>query len=1070
MNTEHFKITPNLLKSECGPGAYERGSNYFRQGRVLQLQQRWVSPTHLVLQSSNRGSGGRRYDQEIEIYSSDYGAMLEGFCSCPVGYNCKHVVAACLAAKRAIANEAEGEGDFSQWLSRYAGRSEDGDAFDTQGAAESLIYTLTPETHGDSVAVAFTIARRKRDGRFGKERRAAPATLSNHFAPPRYLRPLDEEIVALLMAGGSNIVGGVSLKGAAGSLALRLMLDSGRLFWSEQREQPLRQAPSRPTQLAWTEQGGRYRLRFDLAEGVRLLPLDPPCFIDPHRQEAGELILPDGIDKERFEQLARAPSVARKEAQRISRLLVLDHPELPTPLPVEIVDMGLQAPVPRLTLGQTGESPLETPMRLDFLYVGVALDGEKSERTVTLERDGSLLRFQRDGAAEAAAGERLRHEGLFDLPGRPMQFTLPRGEGGRQAGLAAWFRFSESGLARLEAEGWTIVQEGALPIRLSRAEGVSADVEGSQIDWFELRFDLEVDGRRLPLLPMVTELIGEYRPGGLPPSLYFPCGDGHYVEVPGERIEPILQTLIELHDNLGDNGELRLSRLDAPRLLELGDLRIRGGAALKKLAAKLRSFDGIKPVKPPTTFKGRLRDYQQRGLDWLQFLREYELAGILADDMGLGKTVQTLAHLAVEKRAGRMRQPSLIIAPTSLMGNWRREARQFTPGLRVLVLHGPDRSDHFDDLPAYDLILTTYPLLPRDREVLLQQPFHYLILDEAQQIKNPRSQTAQLVREIEANHRLCLTGTPMENHLGELWAQFDFLLPGFLGHREQFSRNYRKPIEQEGDQERLQRLSRRVAPFMLRRLKEQVAKELPPKSELQRSVPLEGRQAALYESIRLSMEKKVRDAIAKRGLARSQITILDALLKLRQVCCDPRLLSLGGRQKQAPSAKLAMLLDMLPELLDEGRRILLFSQFTSMLGLIEQALEKEAIPYSKLTGQTRKREEAIDTFRSGQVNLFLISLKAGGVGLNLSEADTVIHYDPWWNPAVESQATDRAHRIGQDNPVFVYKLLTEGTVEEKILALQEKKRRLADSVYGKGKRGKEVVFDAETIEALLAGE
>jgi SNF2 family DNA or RNA helicase len=238
---------------------------------------------------------------------------------------------------------------------------------------------------------------------------------------------------------------------------------------------------------------------------------------------------------------------------------------------------------------------------------------------------------------------------------------------------------------------------------------------------------------------------------------------------------------------------------------------------------------------------------------------------------------------------------------------------------------------------------------------------------------------------------------------------------------------------------------------------------------LQRISALEGRQAALYESIRLSMEKKVRDAITKRGVARSQITILDALLKLRQVCCDPRLVSLKERQSQAPSAKLSMLLEMVPELLDEGRRILLFSQFTSMLGLIEQALKKVDIPYCKLTGQTRKREQAIDAFRNGEVNFFLISLKAGGVGLNLIEADTVIHYDPWWNPAVEAQATDRAHRIGQDKPVFVYKLLTEGTVEEKILALQEKKRKLADSVYGKGKKGGELLFDAETIEELLAG-
>jgi SNF2 family DNA or RNA helicase len=374
-------------------------------------------------------------------------------------------------------------------------------------------------------------------------------------------------------------------------------------------------------------------------------------------------------------------------------------------------------------------------------------------------------------------------------------------------------------------------------------------------------------------------------------------------------------------------------------------------------------------------------------------------------------------------------------------------------------------------LDAYDLILTTYPLLPRDREVLLAQPCHYLILDEAQQIKNPRAQAAQLVRAIKANHRLCLTGTPMENHLGELWAQFDFLLPGFLGSREQFTRRYRTPIEKQGDQARLQRLAQRTAPFMLRRTKDVVAGELPPKSELLRTVPITGRQAALYESIRLTMEKKVRDAIAKKGLARSHITILDALLKLRQVCCDPRLLPVGsGGGRDARSAKLDMLMELLPELLEEGRRILLFSQFTSMLSLIEQALQGAGIRYCKLTGQTRKRDQVIDSFRHGEVDLFLISLKTGGVGLNLTEADTVIHYDPWWNPAVEMQATDRAHRIGQEKPVFVYKLITEGTVEEKILALQAKKQQLANRVYGSGKETDELLIDAATISALLAGD
>ncbi|HIP52493.1 MAG TPA: DEAD/DEAH box helicase, partial [Chromatiales bacterium] len=321
----------------------------------------------------------------------------------------------------------------------------------------------------------------------------------------------------------------------------------------------------------------------------------------------------------------------------------------------------------------------------------------------------------------------------------------------------------------------------------------------------------------------------------------------------------------------------------------------------------------------------------------------------------------------------------------------------------------------------------------------------------AQVVKNPKSQAAQIVRRIKADQRLCLTGTPMENHLGELWTQYDFLMPGFLGDQKSFTRLYRTPIEKNGDGEVQARLARRVAPFMLRRRKDEVEKDLPKKTEIIRSVPFGKSQAGLYESIRLTMEKKVRDAIAAKGLARSHITILDALLKLRQVCCDPRLVKLKAAAKVKQSAKLEMLMELLPEMLEEGRRILLFSQFTSMLGLIEQELKTRSIRYSKLTGQTRKRDEAIQRFTDGAADVFLISLKAGGDGLNLTAADTVILYDPWWNPAAESQAMDRAHRIGQQKPVFVYKLLTERTVEERILALQEKKKALAESVYRQGK-------------------
>jgi SNF2 family DNA or RNA helicase len=481
----------------------------------------------------------------------------------------------------------------------------------------------------------------------------------------------------------------------------------------------------------------------------------------------------------------------------------------------------------------------------------------------------------------------------------------------------------------------------------------------------------------------------------------------------------------------------------------------------------LQHQGGIKAVKPPKGLGLALRPYQREGLAWLQYLREQNLAGILADDMGLGKTAQALAHLLLEKQAGRLDRPALVVLPTSLIFNWKREAERFAPALKVLSLHGKDRAERFAEIAQHDIALTTYPLLWRDHATLAKIDWHLLILDEAQTVKNAGSRAAKVVRDIRARHRLCLTGTPLENHLGELWAQFDFLLPGFLGDSKQFTRTFRTPIEKHGDSIRAGILAKRIAPFILRRRKEDVAKELPPKTIIVRTAEIVGGQRDLYETVRSAMDAKVLEAIAQKGFARSQIVILDALLKLRQVCCDPRLLKSAGAQKVKERAKLDLLMDMLPELLDEGRKVLLFSQFTSMLALIELELNARKIKYVILTGSTTDRESVIRSFQEGDVPVFLISLKAGGVGLNLTAADTIIHYDPWWNPAVENQATDRAHRIGQTKHVFVYKLVVAGSIEEKILALQEKKAELAASVLSEDSTALAKFGEAD-IRALLA--
>jgi SNF2 family DNA or RNA helicase len=469
--------------------------------------------------------------------------------------------------------------------------------------------------------------------------------------------------------------------------------------------------------------------------------------------------------------------------------------------------------------------------------------------------------------------------------------------------------------------------------------------------------------------------------------------------------------------------------------------------------------------------------------------------------MGLGKTVQTIAHIALEVESGRLSKPVLIVAPVSALGNWKQELTRFAPELSVHTWHGAQRRKSLSRLNGIQVIITAYPLLLIDSEILLARDFGLVILDEAQMIKNPASKVSQMARALRADGRLCLSGTPVENHLGELWSLFDFLQPGLLGDERHFQRQYRTPIERNGDRTRAEALSARLAPFLLRRTKDLVAKELPPKVEIIESITLDEKQRDFYDGVRLAMHQRIQEVVRQQGLARSQITILDALLKLRQVCCDPRLVRMNGAGADGspaaadrpatadrpaaagspaalpttavlanavpPSAKLEWLSTVLPELVAEGRRILLFSQFTSMLRLIESVVTELAIPYCLLTGETQDRTAVVQRFQSGEVPLFLISLKAGGTALNLTAADTVIHYDPWWNPAVEAQATDRAHRIGQTKSVFVYKLIAQDTVEERMLQLQADKRVLADRLYTQ-KSASPTALGAEDLEMLFA--
>jgi superfamily II DNA or RNA helicase len=440
-----------------------------------------------------------------------------------------------------------------------------------------------------------------------------------------------------------------------------------------------------------------------------------------------------------------------------------------------------------------------------------------------------------------------------------------------------------------------------------------------------------------------------------------------------------------------------------------------------------------------------LRPYQKHGVGWMEFLRTNHFGGILADEMGLGKTLQTLAFIAacVTKQRVEPRLPCLIVCPSSLVFNWAAEAQKFTPELRVLALHGPARQQHFSSIDGQDVVITSYALIRRDAAEYRGRQFDLLVLDEAQHIKNRQTQNAQAVKSIRATQKLVLTGTPMENSVLDLWSIFDFLMPGYLGSAQDFKDRYEIPITRDRDKTSQSRLSRRIRPFLLRRLKREVAADLPGRIEQVAFCELNDSQKQVYQQVLDASRREVLDAVGANGLPKSQMIILNALLRLRQISCDLRLLKIESREKEVQSGKLEMFHELVEEAVDGGHRILVFSQFVTMLELLKEELASSGHAFCYLDGSTRDRGEVVQKFQNDPaIPIFLISLKAGGVGLNLTGADTVIHFDPWWNPAVEDQATGRAHRIGQTRVVTSYKLITRGTVEEKILGLQQRKREL----------------------------
>lgn len=1099
-------INIQKLKTFFHPSFFDRGYNYYHQNRVQDLKIKHDTENSEQVIARVRGSNSSLYEVNAYIHGSANKLYIRGICSCPIQINCKHVIATLIKALDQPANEKIGILDeqvqlpliqdpkIDFWLRKLSlALKQENNTETIVDESYSLRYLLDkPNQHSNELQLSLVLVRRLKSGKLGTPKRFSETSYSQE----KYLFPVDKELLVKIEMAKKlhkqSFYYNTIMKGHAFENLLSELIATGRCHWKIPGNPPLTMGKPEQVKLSWhIDENGFQEINPILSNpqgSFIIFSIDQLWYFNQSTAEFG--LLETGLNKQVATILLSAPKIPPGSANYVTdvfnqdtRLSTVARPKVFKEVKVKNIKPTFCLRLSKATFTARGDyrnnynfyqmtGPLVT---LSFKYKDIEIPWGDERENITHISGEQYTQILRNKELENDTVEELIEEHdllqvdtVYEFYNLPQNYKIAKCFVIKNDPLD----FSQYSIPELRKNGWIIEISEDYPYQIVDEpidDWYSAVDEGSSYDWFNLELGITLQGEKINLLPVLHELIKKLRSksstldvSGTEPILA-QLPDGRFIPLPIERVRNILNVLIELYDNesLSDANMLRLSKLHAARLLELeaamgaAHLRWFGGEKLRELASKLVQFKGIKTVDIPNQFQGQLRPYQLEGLNWLQFLREYEFGGILADDMGLGKTVQALSHLTVEKVSDRMKNPSLIIAPTSLMFNWRMEAERFSPDLKILVLHGSDRKQQFENILQYDLVFTTYPLLKHDKEILLKNEFYFLILDEAQSIKNSKSLSTQIVQQIQAKHRLCLTGTPLENHLGELWSLFHFMMPGLLGEEKQFNRLFRTPIEKHGNQERREHLTRRIAPFLLRRTKNNVVEELPEKVNMIQHIEIDGVQRDLYETIRVTMQKKVKQEIAKLGLARSHIIILDALLKLRQVCCDPRLLKINTAQKnKAKSAKLELLMTLLPELIEEGRRILIFSQFTEMLELIESELATKQIEYVKLTGQTKDREASVRKFQNGEIPLFLISLKAGGTGLNLTTADTVIHYDPWWNPAVEDQATDRAHRIGQNKTVFVYKFVTKGTVEEKILEMQQNKRALMEGLFAGNTTGK----------------
>jgi len=1065
-------LTKQDIRNTFDNATYQRGYKYYTQGKVSHFKS---TDNHDFIEIVSRVQGSRLYQQEIDISLYRNKIHFDAYCSCPVGYRCKHLVASLFYGLNEgqinLSEEVKVSNNIDAWIDNFQElntKVENKNSLVLENYF--LIYRLFMDKNEDN-QLNFYKAKILKNGILSKGTKLLNQNYLYHFDDNykyNYLNDRDKALANNLKNISSDYQRHILFQGEYGYFLFKELLATGRCFYKESTVALHMIEESKLLSFEWVEEDGLSWMRANLKETEQLLyHVIPALCIDSQTNEVREI--ESSYNKESIKFLLEAPKFPSDLVHNIVQNVLEKMPEIDFPIPksFEIVEYCVK-PINVLKLFSIKHNTRNIhSMQLSFLYGDVSFKSNAiASHNIVTQKD-KTLKIIRDSPAEIQSKEVIEALGFVYENNPLLEGYISLANPSMHEAIERWRIFREDLIPTLRDEGWIIEIDESFKYNFEHVETISLESHDSHSNnWFELSFAVDIGHQKLALLPIVAPLLEEFDTvDDLPEKLNLALEDGGFLHINAKEIKPILSTIFELFDKkVGD--KLVIKPFDAHLLDPDADIEWKGLKELRALAKKLKNFQGIEHIEASPNLNATLRDYQSFGLDWLNFLHEFKFGGILADDMGLGKTIQTLAFLQILKERGALNKPTLIVMPTSLIGNWKNEIAKFTANLSFLELYGIDRADKFASISKYDIILTTYSLAQRDEEKYLKEQFYYIVLDEAQKIKNPNTKLAVAIKSFNSEHKLALSGTPIENHLGELWSIFDFLMNGFLDNLKTFKSFFQMPIEKDYDMTKRALLNKKIAPFILRRIKDEVVHELPPKTEIIKRASFDAKQAKLYENIRVTMESKVRETIKGKGLSRSHITILDALLKLRQVCCSPELLKLESAKKVKSSAKLEMFLELIESLYEEKKKVLVFSQFTSMLSIMEREIKKRKYTYTKLTGSTRKREEAIEKFTKGDANIFLISLKAGGVGLNLVEADTVIHYDPWWNPAVENQATDRAYRIGQDKAVFVYKLIVEGSIEEKILQLQERKKSLQAGIY-KGNEDKQDKFDGAELVALL---